>query len=366
MTQAVVTGKRIQECFHTLRTEPNAPIQSIVDQLQSVVLEEDWPQVLEVRVFGSADAFGAILEILEEFSGSREWPISILDGSPGPEGGLAGIQLHMVKGAPVETVRLEGEVVGRAFEDEGVRYCILGGVGPDDPLAHPGEQTTSTLLRMEAALNTQGMDLKNLARTWFFLDHILGWYGDFNRARTEIFQDREIFRGYVPASTGIGARNHTGSAVVAAALAIRSGDPAVGVKEISSPLQCPAGEYGSSFSRAAELTGPGFRRVLVSGTASIDSLGRTAHVEQIEEQIRLTRDVVSAILESRRMGFEDVVRGNAYFKDTAQARVWGPALQDFGLPAPKLVVSRNTVCRRDLLFEMEVDAVRPTHRDATS
>jgi enamine deaminase RidA (YjgF/YER057c/UK114 family) len=366
MTQSVVTGRRIQEWFHTLRPEPYAPIQSVADRLQAVVLQEDWPQVLEVRVFGSSDTFEIAHEILSEFPGSREWPISILDGSPGPEGGLAGIQLHLVKGTPVETVRLEGEVVGRAFEDEGIRYCILGGVGPDDPLAHPGEQTTSTLIRMESALKTHGMELKNLVRTWFFLDHILGWYEDFNRARTEVYRDRRILQGYVPASTGIGGRNHTGSALVASALAIRSEDPRVRVEEIPSPLQCPAGEYGSSFSRAAELTGPGFRRVLVSGTASIDPSGETAHVGRVEAQVRLTREVVRAILESREMGFEDVVRGNAYFKDPAQARALGPLLQDFGLPAQKLVVSRNTVCRQDLLFEMEVDAVRPTDGEPTS
>ncbi len=359
MSEAVVQGRKVQEWFHTLHPEPQAPVRSVMERLQAIVLGKDWPQVLEIRVFASADTFEEIQRALGEFLGSDDWPVSLLDGSPGPQGGVAGIQLHMVTGAPVETVRLDGQVVGRAFEDDGVRYCVLGGLGPTDPLAHPEEQTTDTLLRMEDALKSQGMTLKNLVRTWFFLDHILGWYGAFNQARTRIFQDREIFQGYVPASTGIGGRNHAGSALMASALAVRAGNPDLGVREIPSPLQCPAGDYGSSFSRAAEMTGPSFRRVLVSGTASIDPQGKTAHEGQVEAQIRLTREVVEAILKSRGMGFEDVVRGNAYFKDLAQTRAVGPTLQDLGLPAQRLVVSRNTVCRPDLLFEMEVEAVRP-------
>jgi enamine deaminase RidA (YjgF/YER057c/UK114 family) len=358
MTGAVIQGKRAQEELHTLLPDPGDPIQSLLQEIHSAVYGEGWPQVLEVRVFGSSDTFEALRSGLGDFSGSAEWPVSLLDGSPAPGGGIAGVQLHLVRGTPVQTIRLEGEVVGRTFEDDGARYCVLGGVGPFDPVAHPAEQTTATLLRMEEALQSQGMELKDLVRTWFFLDHILGWYGQFNAARTEIFQERGIFQGYVPASTGIGGRNHRGSALVASALAMRPKTEGLGVVEIPSPLQCPAEDYGSSFSRAAELTGPGFRRVLVSGTASIDPQGRTAHAGQLEAQITLTTEVVGAILESRGMGYRDVVRGNAYFNNAGNAEALAPVLRELGLPMNRILVSRNTVCREDLLFEMEVDAVR--------
>jgi enamine deaminase RidA (YjgF/YER057c/UK114 family) len=358
MSGAVIQGKRAREWFHTLLPDPENPIQSVLEQLHSVVFGEGWPQVLEVRIFGSSDTFEVLRSGLEDFSGSADWPISLLDGSPAPGGGVAGVQLHLVEGAPVQTIRLEDEVVGRAFEDEGARYCVLGGVGPYDPVAHPAEQTTATLLRLEEALQSQGMELKNLARTWFFLDHILGWYGQFNAARTEIFRKRGIFQGYVPASTGIGGRNHRGSALMASALAMLPRAEGLGVAEIPSPLQCPAEDYGSSFSRAAEMTGPGFRRVLVSGTASIDPEGRTAHPGQVQAQMIRTIEVVRAILESRGMEYGDTIRGNAYFNNAGNAEALAPLLRDYGVPLERLLVSRNTVCREDLLFEMEVDTVR--------
>jgi enamine deaminase RidA (YjgF/YER057c/UK114 family) len=209
---------------------------------------------------------------------------------------------------------------------------------------------------MEEALKGQGMELTDLARTWFFLHHILGWYKEFNGARTRIYQDRGIFQGYVPASTGIGGRNHRGSALLSSALAVKAGDSDTRVREVLSPLQCSAGDYGSSFSRAAELQSQQSRRLFVSGTASIDPRGDTAHAEDVKAQIGLTFQVVEAILASRDMGFSDVVRGNAYFKDAADALALGPALESHGLAPEQVVVSRNTVCREDLLFEMEVEA----------
>jgi len=357
MNPALIRRNSVEESFLTLRPGSDDPIHSLLKQLAALVLGEEVPQVLELRYFGSLDTFEAIRNGLTELPGSGEWPVSFLDGAPSPNGGATGIQLHTVRGTEVETVRLGETIVGRAFHDEGARYCIFGGVGPDDPSAPAANQAQSTLFRLEAALQAQGMELRNLVRTWFFLDDILGWYGEFNETRTRIFRERGIFEGYVPASTGIGGVNHRGAALLASALAMEPTAPDVGVTEIPSPLQCPAGTYGSSFSRAAELAGPGFRRVLVSGTASIDSHGRTTHVGSVADQMARTVDVVGAILRSRGMGFRDVSRGNAYFKTARHALAFGPTLQELGVPSERLLISRNTVCREDLLFELEVDAV---------
>jgi enamine deaminase RidA (YjgF/YER057c/UK114 family) len=357
MNSALIRRNSVVESFQTLRPDSDDPVRSLLKQLDALALGEAGPRVLELRYFGSLDTFDAMRSGLNELPGSGEWPVSFLDGAPSPSGGAAGIQLHTVRGAQVETIRLGDAIVGRAFRDGGARYCILGGVGPDDLSATSAKQAEATLLRMEAALQAQGMELKNLVRTWFFLNDILGWYGQFNETRTRTFRERGIFEGYLPASTGIGGMNHRGAALLASALAMEPAARDVGVTEIPSPLQCPAGSYGSSFSRAAELKGPGFRRVIVSGTASIDPQGRTTHVGSVTDQMALTVNVVEAILRSRGMGFRDVSRGNAYFKRARHAVAFGPTLQHFGVPSERLLISANTVCREDLLFEMEVEAV---------
>jgi enamine deaminase RidA (YjgF/YER057c/UK114 family) len=132
----------------------------------------------------------------------------------------------------------------------------------------------------------------------------------------------------------------------------------VAVGEIPSPLQCPPIDYGSSFTRAAEVVTPDSRSVLVSGTASIDPEGTTAHQGDVEAQVGYTLQIVEAILKSRGMDFTDVIRGNAYFKESEGAVAWSQNARHHGLPLSRIVVSQNHVCRDDLLFELEVDAKR--------
>ncbi len=322
------------------------------------ILDESEAEVLEARVFGSVDAYAESTEILRQLLGGIEWPFVFVQGESCEERATAGVQLHAVSGAAVETIRRAGRPVGRVFEDEFARYCVLGGLQSPDPSRTPERQTRDTLEEMLAGLAAAGMDTHSIARTWFYIDDILGWYGDFNRVRSEIYSAEGFFDRYLPASTGIGGSNPDHAAVVACVLGIQAKGEAVRVREIPSPLQCPAMSYGSSFSRAAEVVTPDCRCVLVSGTASIDSEGRTAHQGDVDAQIAYTLEVVGAILESKDMDFGDVTRGNAYFRNPADAVHLKRHAERHGLLAPQVVVSQNDVCRDDLLFELEVEAVK--------
>jgi enamine deaminase RidA (YjgF/YER057c/UK114 family) len=204
------------------------------------------------------------------------------------------------------------------------------------------------------------MDFSHVVRTWLYLDRILEWYDDFNAVRTRFYKERGVFERLVPASTGIGAPNAAGTAVVAELLAIQPKDPRVRILSVPSPLQCPAPKYGSSFSRAVEVAMPDHRRLLVSGTAGIDPQGRTAHPGDVEAQADLTMRVIHAILESRGMGWSDVCRAVAYVKHTKDAPVLGRYCAAHGIAPLPLVVTKAEICREDLLFEVEVDALRVT------
>jgi len=204
------------------------------------------------------------------------------------------------------------------------------------------------------------MTIKDVARTWFFLDDILSWYGNFNRVRNDSFARSELRPGSVPASTGVSGVNPAGAALTAAAWAVRAHDASTKVVEIvPSPCQCPAPAYGSAFSRAVELHLPGYRQLLVSGTASIEPDGRTAHIGDIRAQIELTMQVVEAILNSRRMSFADVSRATAYFKSASDAPAFDDWLARRELRAMPVVRTCCDICREDLLFELELDAIQP-------
>lgn len=267
-----------------------------------------------------------------------------------------GMQACLVSGARARVIEARGSAVGVRWEDEFAEYALLGGLLPRDLRAGRYEQTLDVFRRMEEALRLAGMDFSHVVRTWFYNDRLLDWYDEFNRARDAFFAGRGVFGGLVPASTGIGSANRAGAALQARALGVRPKNGGVRVAEVPSPLQCPAQDYRSSFSRAVELEHPLFRQLIVSGTASIAPGGETVHVNEIERQIGLSLDVIEAILESRGMGWKDVVRAVAYLKDESYEACYRETARRRGLERLPCISVQADVCRGDLLFEMELDA----------
>jgi enamine deaminase RidA (YjgF/YER057c/UK114 family) len=211
---------------------------------------------------------------------------------------------------------------------------------------------------VEAALSAHGFHFTDTVRTWFYLDRLLEWYDAFNAVRTAFFAERGVLAKLIPASTGIGAANSFRSALTCNVLAVQPRTAAVRLETVSSPLQISALSYRSSFSRAVELSFPSYRQLLVSGTASIDSEGRTAHAGDLAGQIALTMQVVEKLLRSRGMDWTDVTRGSAYFADLRQRALFEAYGAERALPPMPLALAQAAICRRELLFEIELDAAR--------
>ena len=250
---------------------------------------------------------------------------------------------------------------GVVTEDEWGRYALLKGVPPDDISASPYEQALSAFEAVERELGEVGMDFSNVVRTWIYADRILDWYADFNRARNEFFSARGVYDRYVPASTGIGWTNGIGARLVLGAFAVKSKRPGdVEFDALPSPLQCPALEYGSSFSRAAEVRTPSWKRVIVSGTASIKPDSHdVAHVGDIDAQIDCTMNAVAAIYESRGLSLKDVSGALVYLKEEryrANWEKWLAAHPEYPREHSRAIVA--DVCRDEWLFEIESDALK--------
>jgi len=258
-------------------------------------------------------------------------------------------------GACGREVRDGARVIGTLHESADATYCFFEELAPADLTASREEQTLSIFETIERVLHAEGMEFGHLVRTWFYLDKILDWYDGFNAARTPFLKARGAFDGLVPASTGIGIANRFGAAVVAGALAIKP--KGATVQEVASPLQCSALAYKSSFSRAVEVARAGRRELYISGTASIEPGGKTAHLGDTKAQIDLTMDVVAAILQSRQMDWSHTTRAIAYIKDPGDAPLFANYLRAHGLEKMPLTWMHSDVCRDDLLFELELDAV---------
>jgi enamine deaminase RidA (YjgF/YER057c/UK114 family) len=145
--------------------------------------------------------------------------------------------------------------------------------------------------------------------------------------------------------------------LVAAAWAVAPLQNGFVLREVASPRQCPAPCYGSSFSRAVELLTPELRRVMVSGTASIEPGGASVGGGDVEAQIDLTMEVVRAILVSCDLDFPDASRATAYFKRPKDVSYFHQWCKRLGLEAWPVVCTVADICREELLFEIEVDAL---------
>ena len=278
----------------------------------------------------------------------------------GGSGGLPPVyQRLMVEGVKARLIRRHGCTVGAIYADDYAEYCILTGVLPPDASASREAQTTAVFEGIEDALTEANMTFAHVARTWLYMDKILEWYTPFNRARDAFFRARGVYDGLVPASTGIGSANMCGTAITACALAIRPKIAgALTIEAIPSPLQCAALEYGSSFSRAVEIGTPQHRVLMVSGTASIEPGGATAHVDDVQKQIQLTMNVVEAILTSRGMTWQDTTRAVMYLKKAEYVKIWQTWLKKHQLRDLPVLTIEADVCRDDLLVELELDAIK--------
>ncbi len=252
---------------------------------------------------------------------------------------------------------LNGRTVGYTYEDDFATYALLTGVLPQDLKASRFDQTTSAFESIEAALFQVGMTFKHVVRTWLYMDDVLSWYDQLNQARDAFFESRQIFGGFIPASTGIGTANWSGSAIATCAIAMKPKSDAASAYMVDSPLQCSALNYRSTFSRAAEIKTPTQRTLFISGTASIKPASHdVAYIGDIVKQIDCTMNAVEAILTSRKMTFADVSRAVVYLKDPAFLEPWRNWLAQKGLPAFAQEIVAD-VCRDEWLFEIELDAI---------
>ena len=319
-------------------------------------IQSENAQIISQFVFGSCEHYDESIEKLEKLDGPVTWPVTWLHGDSCSCGCLTGTQIMAVSGVEVSRVKLDGKTVGSIYEDDDGEYCYLGNIHTDDLSGSNADHAQRAYEKMFTALQMVNMDFSNVIRMWNYLDDLLNWYDDFNVMRTAFFHKHDVFNNIIPAATGIGAGNPSGAAYVGDLLAVRPKGE-TNMFAVASPLQCPAVDYKSSFSRAMELDMSDHRYLSVSGTASIEPGGRTVHIGDVPAQIERAMKVVDAILKSREMDWDDTVKAIAYFADIKDAPLFTKFLQENHYPQLPVAISHADVCRDDLLFEIELEAI---------
>jgi len=328
-----------------------AAIQNVLNYLQT----NDFHAV-SMRLFGNRSAItqaSAFLETKTAEIGCR--PVLILQDDSAQN---LGIQVHALSGKKSKAIYFEDEFVGCQFEDDYAKYYMLR-ILPDNKLISQYSQSQNIFEKSHKILNSLGSGFSDTIRTWLFADDILAWYGDLNKVRNQFFEHHGIYNKLVPASTGIGVANFYGTALAVQLLAVRPKNNSVTSGSVNSPLQCPALNYKSSFSRAVKLNTPDHSRLYISGTASIDNDGKTVFLNDTAAQLEFTMQVVNAILQEAKMDWSNAVSSMAYFKYKEDFGMFDNYCRQNDIKLPHIKVQAD-VCRDDLLFELELDAVNIT------
>jgi enamine deaminase RidA (YjgF/YER057c/UK114 family) len=230
-------------------------------------------------------------------------------------------------------------------------------------LCGPGETAYAQTLGMfglaEDLLRQAGMEFRDVVRTWIHLREMDRDYADLNRARREFFRVRGI--DPVPASTGIGGGPVSeGHDLSLGVYAVKAGRP-LARTVMTSPTLNEAAQYGADFVRGLKIVEANKVALHVSGTASIDEHGRTAHIGDLEAQADRMLVNIAALLEGQGAIFGDVVSAITYLKHPADARRLREKLHAAGFEGFPHALVEAAICRPDLLCETEALAVVPRH-----
>jgi enamine deaminase RidA (YjgF/YER057c/UK114 family) len=234
------------------------------------------------------------------------------------------------------------------------RFHAAGLCGPGDDAY---EQTLGMFGLAESLLQKAGMEFRDVARTWIHLRHMERDYRALNRARREFFAARGI--DPVPASTGIGGAPVSGTHDLCLSVnAVKCGHRPLRTV-MTSPTLNEAREYGADFVRGMRVDEANKIALHISGTASIDEHGRTAHRDDLDAQVdRMLLNVVT-LLEGQGAGPDDVVHAITYVKHADDAERVRQRLRAAGFTGFPHAIVEAEICRPELLCETEALGVLP-------
>ncbi len=298
-------------------------------------------------------------------------PITCLDGAPPCGHGVAGILIHCIRQQDAFTTPTilckEGLAIGRQWQSNRADYLILQNLGTDtDPKDAPIVQAKQVFRRIHQLVSEAGFSPQDIVRTWFYLHDILQWYADFNLVRRAAYSEFGLMPEpeqilLLPASTGIGCRNATGHAITADLLLVRTKD-GIRPHRILNPAQKEAFRYGSAFSRAAAIAESDTSLIEISGTAAIDEQGKSLHAGDARSQVECTLDKMDVLLAQVGGTIRDVVSATVFVKRPEMEEIFRQVCRNRGMEDFPAVIARADICRDELLFEIDAEALVSRNR----
>ena len=225
-------------------------------------------------------------------------------------------------------------------------------------------QTRSTFSELTEGLSAFGANLRDhCVRTWIFLKNVDVFYQGMVDSRRKLFSHHGLTSDtHYIASTGIeGACGHRFDVV--AMDAYSNLDLSATQRSFLNDLDlmCASRAYGVTFERGTQISYVDRSHHFISGTASIDSTGRTVHPGNVLRQLDRALRNVEALLRSGGAHLDDMMHWIIYLRDpTDHARVRDHLRERFpGIPT---LIVQGAVCRPEWLVEVEGMAITANNK----
>jgi len=378
LTKVSVTWAGQSQAFivASVRSPDDAPQAAWESYIQiAEVLQEHRLEIVHERVFGSLSVEVPIMaarhRALQRFGIPSSNPVTYVQGNPLWGEGLAGTIIHAVSPgslADVWTITDGEHPCGRGWRRDGSTYLVLQNINGKKYCSEDNEsrpvQARRMIERAERILRENGASYGDVVRTWFYLSDILDWYAAFNKVRNEKYGEFGIMPGpgdtdlLLPASTGIRGDTSSGAATTMDLMAI-VGEPRSPrtVKQLTNTAQLDAFRYGSAFSRGARIMGHDVSLLEISGTAAIDERGKTQFIDDIRGQVDCTFERIETLLRQEGSELNDIAAATVFVKKPEHASVFWAMAKERGLKHFPAVCVVADVCRDELLFEIDAEAV---------
>jgi enamine deaminase RidA (YjgF/YER057c/UK114 family) len=360
-----------------------ASVRSSSDALQTAresyvqiaeVLREHQLEIVHERMFGSLSVEPFVMSVrndaLQTCGIHSNNPVTYIEGNPPWGEGYAGTIIRAVspnKKRDVWTIMDGNHPCGRGWRRREYTYLFLQNINWKDDGSEKDEkrplQVRLMLDRAERILRENGASYSDVVRTWFYLSDILDWYATFNKARNEKYGEFGIMPGpgdrnlLLPASTGIRGDTPLGAAAMDLIAIIGEEGMRPEIKQLTNATQLDAFRYGSAFSRGALIREPGVSLIEVSGTAAIDWRGKSQFPDDIRGQISCTFEKIENLLGQEGAGLGDIAAATVFVKRPEHASLFWKMARDHGLEEFPAVCVVADVCRDELLFEIDGQAV---------
>lgn len=226
------------------------------------------------------------------------------------------------------------------------------------------QQTRNIIEKYIDFLKENNMKLSdNVIRTWFFLQNIDSDYGEFVKARREIYEKNGLTKDtHFIASTGVGGSYYDLKAKVVLDAYSISGIKNNQIEFLKAPeFLSPTYIYGVTFERGVSISYSDRKNIIISGTASINNKGEIVAPNDVSLQTERTLINIEALLKTVGADLDDVMIFIVYLRDPSDYFIVEKKLRERFKKTP-IIFTKTNVCRHRWLVEIECMAISPLEK----